>query len=116
MDDRQEQGGVHISIGGSNSGPIAVGNNISQTPGGGAPPPAAAPESSPAAGSLRAVLVEAFTDDDLRDLCFDMSIDYESLPGDNKSAKARELVLYCQKRGRLEELAGHVRRLRPNRL
>ena len=116
MDDRQEQGGVHISIGGSNSGSIAVGNNISQTPGGGAPPPAAAPESSPAAGSLRAVLAEAFTDDDLRDLCFDMSIDYESLPGDNKSAKARELVLYCQKRGRLEELAGHVRRLRPNRL
>ncbi len=40
---------------------------------------------------LRQSLVESFDENELRDLCFDLRIDYESLPGDGKSARAREL-------------------------
>ena len=53
---------------------------------------------------LRDILVTHFSDGELRDLCFDLGIDYESLPGEGKSAKARELVAYCQRRDRLAEL------------
>lgn len=120
MDDPKNSGGVHISVGGNNPGQIGVGDNVNQSQGGASPPARATP---PAGGPpadlrdrLRAALTDAFSDDDLRDLCFDMHIDYEALPGGNKAAKARELVLYCQKRGQLDELAGHVRRLRPQAL
>lgn len=53
---------------------------------------------------LRQLLVESFDDNELRDLCFDLRIDYESLPGEGKSAKARELVQYCDRHKRPHEL------------
>jgi hypothetical protein len=63
---------------------------------------------------LRQNLVGNFGDNDLRDLCFDMDVDYESLPGEGKSAKARELIAYCERRGRLPELVTKCYELRPN--
>lgn len=63
---------------------------------------------------LRENLVDTFGDNDLRDLCFDMDIDYESLPGQGKSAKARELIAYCERRGRLPQLVAKLYGLRPN--
>jgi tetratricopeptide (TPR) repeat protein len=53
---------------------------------------------------LRQSLVESFDENELCDLCFDLRIDYESLPGEGKSAKARELVQYCDRHKRLDEL------------
>ncbi len=47
---------------------------------------------------------DRFNDSELRDLCFELGIDYESLGGEGKAAKARELVAYCQRRDRLPEL------------
>jgi hypothetical protein len=63
---------------------------------------------------LRDFITRNFNDSELRDLCFDLGIEYENLGGDNKAAKARELVAYCQRHGRLIELEGTCRRLRPN--
>ncbi len=64
--------------------------------------------------ALRDLLVTYFSDSELRDLCFDLGIDYESLPGEGKAARARELVAYCQRHGRLPDLESTCRRLRPN--
>ena len=60
--------------------------------------------------SFRLKLVDHFTSDELRDLCFDMGIDDEGLPGATKSDLARELIKYCERRGlvnRLRELCRH---------
>ncbi|MFN2107592.1 MAG: hypothetical protein ACK2UJ_22130 [Candidatus Promineifilaceae bacterium] len=54
-------------------------------------------------------LVDEFNIEELQDLCFAMGIDYEELGGAGKSAKARELVLYMQRRGRLGELNEAIR-------
>jgi hypothetical protein len=54
-------------------------------------------------------LVDEFNIEELQDLCFAMGIDYEELSGAGKSAKARELVLYMQRRGRLGELNEAIR-------
>ena len=63
---------------------------------------------------LRNTLVTYFSDSELRDVCFDLGIDYENLGGDAKAGKARELVVYCQRRNRLAELEDACRRLRPH--
>lgn len=63
---------------------------------------------------LRDIFVKYFSDNDLRDVCFDLDIDYENLGGDAKAGKARELVVYCQRRNRLAELEDACRRWRPH--
>lgn len=40
----------------------------------------------------------------LQNLCFQMEIDHENLPGETKIALAREMVKYCFRHGRLAEL------------
>lgn len=62
---------------------------------------------------LRQVLTDRFNDDELRDLTFELGIDYEDLPGTTRSGKARELITYTERRSRLAELVSAVRRLRP---
>jgi nucleoside phosphorylase len=64
--------------------------------------------------ALRRLLIANFSDSDLRDLCDDLGIDYENLPGQAKSDKARELVAYATRRGRMAALVSQVRSLRPN--
>ncbi len=56
----------------------------------------------------------AFGLEDLRDLSFNLNIDFESIPGQSKSAKARELVLYCKRRGLLLDLITELAAQRPN--
>jgi hypothetical protein len=43
---------------------------------------------------LRKILDERFSESDLRTLCFDLHVDYQSLPGEGKADKARELIQY----------------------
>jgi hypothetical protein len=64
--------------------------------------------------ALRTALVQHYSDGELRTLCADLGIDYESLPGSGKVDKARELVAYAQRHGRLEELLTTVRHERPH--
>jgi hypothetical protein len=65
-------------------------------------------------GKLRQVLVTYLSGSELRDLCFDLKIDYEALSGENKSDKARELIAHCERHGRYTELIEICYRLRPN--
>jgi tetratricopeptide (TPR) repeat protein len=53
---------------------------------------------------LRDFIDRYFDDNELRDLCFDLDIDYESLPTIGKSAKIRELITYCERHERYQEL------------
>lgn len=61
----------------------------------------------------RRLLLDYFNDDDLRNLCFELNIDYDVLPGDGKDAKVRELVQYCERHQRMAELREAGRRARP---
>lgn len=63
---------------------------------------------------LRHVLEQYFNESELHTLCFNLGIDYEQLSGTNKSDKARELVTYAERHGRLSELEMRCRALRPN--
>jgi hypothetical protein len=59
--------------------------------------------------------IETFlSDSELSTLCFDMNIDYENLPGEGKEARVRELIAYCERSGRFQELVANCRELRPN--
>ena len=63
---------------------------------------------------LRQKLIEHFNDSELHDLSFDLGIDYESVAGSTRDAKARELISYLQRRNRLHELISLCRARRPS--
>ena len=63
---------------------------------------------------LRQLLVSHFSESELRDICFDLGVDYEDLPGESKSDKARELVTYFERRGCVPELVEKCAQLRAN--
>jgi internalin A len=63
---------------------------------------------------LRQILVERFTEDELRTLAHDLELDYDSLEGANKASRARELVAYLERRRRLDDLARVGRMQRPD--
>lgn len=62
---------------------------------------------------LRKLLETHFDLDGLRNLCFDMGIQYENLSGDTLGAKARELILFCERHLRIGELIETGREARP---
>ncbi len=66
--------------------------------------------------TLWQALSEGYNESELRDLCFELSIDYEDLPGDAKSAKARELVLYAKRHSLTAQLVEQVMAGRPHLL
>ena len=43
--------------------------------------------------NLRQNIIDHFSEDDLRTLCFELKTDFDALPGSGKNAKARELGL-----------------------
>jgi hypothetical protein len=63
---------------------------------------------------LRQILTEHFDEGELRTLCFDLRVDYQSLPGEGKADKARELVAYCDRHERIAELEDQVHQVRSN--
>ncbi len=69
---------------------------------------------SPDLARLRQILNDYFDESELRDLCFDLRVDYQSLPGEGKSSKARELIAHCERRGQLDVLERKCRELRPH--
>ena len=62
---------------------------------------------------LRKQIIATMSDDELKTLCVDLGVDYENLEADNKEARARELILHCQRRNRLSELTELCRAMRP---
>ncbi len=68
--------------------------------------------SAPAGADLakiRHTLVDAFDLDEMRTLCFDLGMDFESLPGQSKPAKAREMVNYWRNRRDVAKLTEAIR-------
>jgi len=63
---------------------------------------------------LRSILVSNFSDAELRELAYTLEIDYEDLGGDTKGRRVIELIGYCQRRGRLDELEKAVMVARPH--
>jgi hypothetical protein len=63
---------------------------------------------------LRRGLVDCFSEEELHTLCFDMGLDYESLPAIGKAGKAREIVAYFERTNSISGLVEQCRRLRPN--
>lgn len=61
---------------------------------------------------LRKALCHRFSLEELRDLCFDLHVEYDSLPGEGMAAKARELVAFFERRRELGRLVSAVRRER----
>lgn len=68
----------------------------------------------PELAKLRRFLLERFSISELKDLCWDLGIDYELLDGQGKRDKVRELIDYFRRRGRVSELVEAVKALRPN--
>jgi DNA-binding NarL/FixJ family response regulator len=56
----------------------------------------------------------AFNPAELEYLCVRLTINYDDLPGDTHQLKSVELVLYCERHGRLQELGEMVKTLRPH--
>jgi hypothetical protein len=64
--------------------------------------------------SLREALTRYYSEGELRTLCFDLGIDFESLGGRGKANNARELVHFAIRQGRYDDLVAYVRRTRPH--
>ncbi len=63
---------------------------------------------------LRWGLVECFDSGELATLCNDLNIPYDEIKGEGLEEKARELISYLKRRGRLAELVNFCRDIRPN--
>ncbi|MCL4267630.1 MAG: hypothetical protein KJ069_30940 [Anaerolineae bacterium] len=59
---------------------------------------------------LRDLMREQFSEDELRDLCFALGIEFDNLGGSSIGVKSWELVLTMRRHGRLEELVAYCRR------
>lgn len=62
---------------------------------------------------LLKALITLFNESELRDLCFELGVDYENFPPGGKKDKARELVTYFVRRNRLNFLVTVFRDNRP---
>ena len=62
---------------------------------------------------LHRLISKSFDEGELRTLCFDLAVDYDSLRGEGKESKSRELVLYLSRRARVVELIDSARERRP---
>jgi tetratricopeptide (TPR) repeat protein len=62
---------------------------------------------------MRWHLAGHFSLDELKDLALDLGIVYDELPHDTRGNLARELVAYCERQGKLDELQTRIREWRP---
>ena len=58
--------------------------------------------------ALREVLMTQFTESDLRDMAYDLGVEYENLDGDTMSGKVVGLLTHMRRRGQMDELAQQV--------
>ncbi|KAA3665258.1 MAG: hypothetical protein DWQ04_01515, partial [Chloroflexi bacterium] len=63
--------------------------------------------------NLRQLLEKHFNKSELRDICFELDIDFENLPGQTKRDKVRELITFCHRHGSSPKLQTNLRKLRP---
>ena len=58
-------------------------------------------------------LVTTFSLDEIKQLCFDLTLEYEELGAETRSAKARGLIVFCASHNKLQALFDGVCRARP---
>ena len=58
---------------------------------------------------LRQQISQHFDEEELRELAFDLGLDYDDLGSRGKRAKARELVAQMERQGRLSDLRAAVK-------
>jgi hypothetical protein len=63
---------------------------------------------------LRRTMSAAFNLDDIRSLCFDIGIDFDTLSGDDKNTKIIELIQSAARLGKLGDLISLCAKTRPN--
>jgi hypothetical protein len=63
---------------------------------------------------LRRNMARRMSDAELRDLCFDLQVEYEDLAGEGKSDKVRELLSFLVRRQRIPQLIVVGSQLRPD--
>jgi hypothetical protein len=63
---------------------------------------------------LRRIFTERFDESELKDLCFDLGVEYEGLRGERYADRVRELLTYFGRRRRLPELVQYGKRARPD--
>jgi antitoxin component of MazEF toxin-antitoxin module len=71
------------------------------------------PTPQPNLSRLRQRLSEQFSENELAALAQQLDVHYSLLPGITKEAKARELIAYLQRRGRLDELEAACQEMKP---
>jgi hypothetical protein len=114
----RQPGGVTIGdVTGGIYGTIIAGGDVRAAAGSGVQP--AAVDAGPPLERtqliiLRQVLVERFDEGELRTLCFDLGVDYDSLPGQGKADKARDLIAYLERRQQIYTLIEIGRLQRPD--
>lgn len=73
----------------------------------------------PDTGELKAratfhdLIVEHFNNEELMQLCFDLGVFWDRLPGDALDGKARALIEKLEREERLYQLVGECQRMRP---
>lgn len=72
------------------------------------------PDTVIADNHLYSVLDRAFSLAEIQELCYELGIDFENLPGQTKQIIARQLISYCRRRNRVANLVDRVLILRPN--
>ncbi len=68
------------------------------------------PTPLPTLHALHTDLCRRLSLDGLRTLCFQLGIDFDDLPGDSKAGRARELVLWLERAGRIGDLSWETTR------
>ena len=63
---------------------------------------------------LRKLIVSFFDISELKDLAFDLGINFDNLSGDSGKDKARELILLMERKGRLDDLIMACEENRPH--
>ncbi len=58
-------------------------------------------------------LLKHFNNSELDAVCFNLGIDKENLGGEDKPARARELIQYCERNSMFEQLVAACREIRP---
>ena len=64
-------------------------------------------------GELHELLNQHFTLEEIRTLCFNLNVDYESVAGEEKPSRIRELLLALGRNGRLPELITLAQKAHP---
>lgn len=59
-------------------------------------------------------MVDAFSINEIRQICFDLKINFDELPGDTLTDRCRELYLYTERRGDVHRLIEICQRERPS--